>query len=151
DRDARRHGEAAGQERGQAEIHRQRVGQRRQHTDQKPGERKGTGSRGKPAPSGPDAGRQAGQEAERRHRVAPPAAERHDSRSFPWHRAAAYRTVPGRPPPAARPRPETLALTDKPIASFAEIRAVMGELPGPDLEAGSAAAAREATLTKPAG
>ena len=36
-------------------------------------------------------------------------------------------------------------------ASFAEIRALLGELPGPDLEAGSAAAAREAQLTKPAG
>jgi nicotinate-nucleotide--dimethylbenzimidazole phosphoribosyltransferase len=42
-------------------------------------------------------------------------------------------------------------LTDQSIASLAEIRAVMGELPGPDVEAGSAAAAREATLTKPAG
>jgi nicotinate-nucleotide--dimethylbenzimidazole phosphoribosyltransferase len=42
-------------------------------------------------------------------------------------------------------------LTDQPAASLAEIRAVMAELPGPDLAAGSAAAAREATLTKPAG
>ncbi len=36
-------------------------------------------------------------------------------------------------------------------ASFAEIRALLDELPGPDLAAGAAAAAREAKLTKPAG
>jgi nicotinate-nucleotide--dimethylbenzimidazole phosphoribosyltransferase len=39
----------------------------------------------------------------------------------------------------------------KAIASLAEIRAVMTELPGPDLAAASAAAAREAQLTKPSG
>jgi len=37
------------------------------------------------------------------------------------------------------------------IASFDEIRALLRALPGPDLQAGSAAAAREAQLTKPAG
>lgn len=37
------------------------------------------------------------------------------------------------------------------IASFDEIRALLRALPGPDLEAGRAAAAREAQLTKPAG
>jgi nicotinate-nucleotide--dimethylbenzimidazole phosphoribosyltransferase len=42
-------------------------------------------------------------------------------------------------------------VTAKPLASLAEIRAVMAELPGPDLVAGSAAAAREAVLTKPPG
>ena len=36
-------------------------------------------------------------------------------------------------------------------ASFDEIRAVMAELPGPDLEAGTAAAARQSQLTKPPG
>ncbi|MBI3451239.1 MAG: nicotinate-nucleotide--dimethylbenzimidazole phosphoribosyltransferase [Rhodospirillales bacterium] len=39
----------------------------------------------------------------------------------------------------------------KPVASFAEIRALLAELPGPDLESGTRAATREATLTKPAG
>jgi nicotinate-nucleotide--dimethylbenzimidazole phosphoribosyltransferase len=42
-------------------------------------------------------------------------------------------------------------LAAKPVASLAEIRAVMAELPGPGLEAGGIAAARESTLTKPAG
>ncbi|HXQ52602.1 MAG TPA: nicotinate-nucleotide--dimethylbenzimidazole phosphoribosyltransferase [Stellaceae bacterium] len=36
-------------------------------------------------------------------------------------------------------------------ATLAEMRALMAELPGPDLEAGTAAATREAQLTKPAG
>ncbi|HXP30662.1 MAG TPA: nicotinate-nucleotide--dimethylbenzimidazole phosphoribosyltransferase [Stellaceae bacterium] len=36
-------------------------------------------------------------------------------------------------------------------ASLEEMRAILADLPGPDLEAGSAAAAREAQLTKPAG
>ncbi|MSP89183.1 MAG: nicotinate-nucleotide--dimethylbenzimidazole phosphoribosyltransferase, partial [Alphaproteobacteria bacterium] len=39
----------------------------------------------------------------------------------------------------------------KPVASLAEIRAVMKELPGPDLDAATVAAAREGQLTKPAG
>jgi NaMN:DMB phosphoribosyltransferase len=39
----------------------------------------------------------------------------------------------------------------EPVASLDEIRALLTHLPGPDLEAGSAAAAREAQLTKPAG
>ncbi len=39
----------------------------------------------------------------------------------------------------------------QPVASFAEIRALIPELPGPDLAAGTAAAEREAHLTKPAG
>lgn len=38
-----------------------------------------------------------------------------------------------------------------PVASLAEIRALVPELPGPDLAAASAAAEREATLTKPSG
>jgi nicotinate-nucleotide--dimethylbenzimidazole phosphoribosyltransferase len=38
-----------------------------------------------------------------------------------------------------------------PAASLAEIRTLLAELPGPDLDAGTAAAAREAQLTKPAG
>lgn len=38
-----------------------------------------------------------------------------------------------------------------PAASLDEIRALLGELPGPDLEAGTAAALREAQLTKPPG
>lgn len=41
--------------------------------------------------------------------------------------------------------------TRQPVASLAEIRAVMKELPGPDLNAATATAAREAQLTKPAG
>jgi nicotinate-nucleotide--dimethylbenzimidazole phosphoribosyltransferase len=40
---------------------------------------------------------------------------------------------------------------DKPLATLDEMRALLRILPGPDLEAGSAAAAREAQLTKPAG
>ena len=40
---------------------------------------------------------------------------------------------------------------DRPPATLAEMRALMADLPGPDLEAGTAAAAREAQLTKPAG
>jgi nicotinate-nucleotide--dimethylbenzimidazole phosphoribosyltransferase len=39
----------------------------------------------------------------------------------------------------------------QPAASLAEMRALLRDLPGPDLEAGTAAAAREAQLTKPAG
>ena len=39
----------------------------------------------------------------------------------------------------------------EPAASLEEIRALMAHLPGPDLEAGTAAALRESHLTKPAG
>lgn len=39
----------------------------------------------------------------------------------------------------------------RPVASLAEIRAVIAEMPGPDLDAATATAAREAQLTKPAG
>src|SRR5260370_35722905 len=39
----------------------------------------------------------------------------------------------------------------EPAASLDEIRALIAHLPGPDLEAGSAAATRESQLTKPAG
>jgi nicotinate-nucleotide--dimethylbenzimidazole phosphoribosyltransferase len=39
----------------------------------------------------------------------------------------------------------------KPAATLDEMRALLRDLPGPDLEAGSAAATREAQLTKPAG
>jgi nicotinate-nucleotide--dimethylbenzimidazole phosphoribosyltransferase len=39
----------------------------------------------------------------------------------------------------------------KPAATLDEIRALMAHLPGPDLEAGTAAAERERQLTKPAG
>jgi nicotinate-nucleotide--dimethylbenzimidazole phosphoribosyltransferase len=39
----------------------------------------------------------------------------------------------------------------EPVASFAEILALLPELPGPDLDSGAKAAAREAQLTKPAG
>ncbi len=38
-----------------------------------------------------------------------------------------------------------------PVATLDEMRTLLRELPGPDLEAGTAAAAREAQLTKPAG
>ncbi len=41
--------------------------------------------------------------------------------------------------------------TDAPHASLEEMRQLLRRLPGPDLEAGTAAAAREAELTKPAG
>ncbi|HEX9447744.1 MAG TPA: nicotinate-nucleotide--dimethylbenzimidazole phosphoribosyltransferase, partial [Dongiaceae bacterium] len=39
----------------------------------------------------------------------------------------------------------------QPVASFAEIRQLMREAPGPDLAAASQTAAREAVLTKPTG
>ena len=42
-------------------------------------------------------------------------------------------------------------MSDQPVASLAEIRRLMGELPDADLEAASAAASREGTLTKPPG
>jgi nicotinate-nucleotide--dimethylbenzimidazole phosphoribosyltransferase len=42
-------------------------------------------------------------------------------------------------------------LTAKPAATLAEIRAVLANLPGPDLASGEAARAREAVLTKPPG
>jgi nicotinate-nucleotide--dimethylbenzimidazole phosphoribosyltransferase len=42
-------------------------------------------------------------------------------------------------------------MTDTTIASLDEIRAVMAELPGPDLEAASKTTTREAQLTKPPG
>src|SRR5256885_5879112 len=38
-----------------------------------------------------------------------------------------------------------------PAANLDEIRALLSQLPGPDLAAGTAAAARQAQLTKPAG
>jgi nicotinate-nucleotide--dimethylbenzimidazole phosphoribosyltransferase len=38
-----------------------------------------------------------------------------------------------------------------PVATLDEMRAILRDLPGPDLEAGTAAAQREAQLTKPAG
>src|SRR5215470_571639 len=38
-----------------------------------------------------------------------------------------------------------------PVANLNEIRAMLPHLPGPDLEAGTAASARQAQLTKPAG
>lgn len=41
--------------------------------------------------------------------------------------------------------------TGDPAATLDEMRALLRELPGPDLEAGTAAASREAQLTKPAG
>ena len=40
---------------------------------------------------------------------------------------------------------------DEPIADLDEIRALSAHLPGPDLEAGTFAATRQAQLTKPAG
>ena len=40
---------------------------------------------------------------------------------------------------------------DEPAADLDEIRALLTHLPGPDLEAGTAAASRQAQLTKPAG
>src|SRR5581483_7955553 len=39
----------------------------------------------------------------------------------------------------------------EPAANFQEIRALLTELPGPDLAAGTAATQRESQLTKPAG
>ncbi|HUZ71781.1 MAG TPA: nicotinate-nucleotide--dimethylbenzimidazole phosphoribosyltransferase [Stellaceae bacterium] len=39
----------------------------------------------------------------------------------------------------------------KPTATLAEMRALLADLPGPDLDSGTAAATREAQLTKPAG
>ena len=42
-------------------------------------------------------------------------------------------------------------MSDQPVASLAEIRRLMRELPDADLAAASAAASREATLTKPPG
>ncbi len=44
-----------------------------------------------------------------------------------------------------------MASPTAPVASFAEIRALIPELPGPDLDAATATAEREAKLTKPAG
>lgn len=41
--------------------------------------------------------------------------------------------------------------TGEPVAALNEMRALLRDLPGPDLEAGTAAATREAQLTKPAG
>jgi len=42
-------------------------------------------------------------------------------------------------------------MSDQPVASLAEIRRLMADLPDADLEAASAAASREASLTKPPG
>ncbi|MEX2009983.1 MAG: nicotinate-nucleotide--dimethylbenzimidazole phosphoribosyltransferase [Dongiaceae bacterium] len=42
-------------------------------------------------------------------------------------------------------------MPDRPVASLADLRALLADLPGPDLEARSLAATREAGLTKPAG
>ena len=40
---------------------------------------------------------------------------------------------------------------DEPTVTLDEIRGILRELPGPDLEAASAVATREAQLTKPPG
>jgi nicotinate-nucleotide--dimethylbenzimidazole phosphoribosyltransferase len=70
-----------------------------------------------------------------------------------WRRARLRRECGAPPPlpdrmtsmPASEPvAPETIGTLD-------EMRALLGRLPGPDLEAGTAAALREAQLTKPAG
>ena len=45
----------------------------------------------------------------------------------------------------------TSGTSGEPAATLEEMRALLRELPGPDLEAGTAAATREAQLTKPAG
>src|ERR1700676_2748343 len=50
--------------------------------------------------------------------------------------------------PDRRRGPEAMP---EPVADLAEIRALLAHLPGPDLDAGSAATTREAQLTKPAG
>src|SRR5579872_7384533 len=50
-----------------------------------------------------------------------------------------------------RSRPNGAHPMDEPVASLDEMRALLAQLPGPDLEAGTAAAARQAQLTKPAG
>lgn len=42
-------------------------------------------------------------------------------------------------------------MSRSPVATFAEIRALMAHLPGPDIEAGTRARTRERELTKPAG
>ena len=42
-------------------------------------------------------------------------------------------------------------MTDQPTASFAEMRAILGRLPGPDIGARTKVALRQAELTKPAG
>jgi nicotinate-nucleotide--dimethylbenzimidazole phosphoribosyltransferase len=44
-----------------------------------------------------------------------------------------------------------MANLPEPVANFGEIRALLAALPGPDLEAGTAAITRERQLTKPAG
>ena len=44
-----------------------------------------------------------------------------------------------------------MATSAKPAATLNEIRALLRDLPGPDLESGTAAVLRERTLTKPAG
>ena len=44
-----------------------------------------------------------------------------------------------------------MATSAKPAATLNEIRALLRELPGPDLESGTATVLRERTLTKPAG
>ena len=91
-----------------------------------------------------------------------------------WFWRSGYRTVAARPQsrPLVRPKrsplddaPESVrcpqarrplvrrlpAMTEKPAASFAEIRAILAAWPAADLAAATATAAREAQLTKPAG
>src|ERR1700730_1004414 len=57
----------------------------------------------------------------------------------------------GECPAARQAAPGIIRAEDKPLATLDEMRALIADLPGPDLEAGTAAAAREAQLTKPAG
>jgi nicotinate-nucleotide--dimethylbenzimidazole phosphoribosyltransferase len=68
-------------------------------------------------------------------------------RHFFWRFARGYRTV-RRFRQSFEPR---CRMSAESAANFAEIRALLAELPGPDLAAGTAAAEREAQLTKPAG
>ena len=70
--------------------------------------------------------------------------------SYPWHRAG-----PRKPPPTHLNHSDRLLgrpMTEPTAAiSLDEIRDLIRNLPGPDLEAGTAARHREARLTKPAG
>jgi nicotinate-nucleotide--dimethylbenzimidazole phosphoribosyltransferase len=54
-------------------------------------------------------------------------------------------------PPESPAKEASEMATAEPITTLDEMRALLRVLPGPDLEAGSAAAAREAQLTKPPG
>src|SRR5439155_14027339 len=68
-----------------------------------------------------------------------------------WREHCGFSSWAGRPLPTGSQAFDRGSAMPEPAAHLDEIRALLAHLPGPDLEAGTAAALRERQLTKPAG